>query len=117
MRESRESVNRRVEAGELPPHCPSCGGIQKTDAVFFGEGIPREWMDRAVEWTDQADVYLVVGTSLAVQPAAGLPARAKARGARLIIVNREETPLDAEADAVLAGDAGEILPRLVEPRH
>ncbi len=112
IRETREAVNRRVEVGELPPHCPSCGGIQKTDAVFFGEGIPRDRMDRAVEWTDRADVFLVVGTSLVVQPAAGLPARAKARGARLIIVNREETPLDAEADAVLAGDAGEVLPSL-----
>ena len=107
-------MNRRVEAGELPPHCPTCGGIMKTDAVFFGEGIPRERMETAAEWTQLADVFLVVGSSLVVQPAANLPAWAKSNGCRLIIVNREATPLDSEADVVLRGNAGEILPRLAQ---
>ncbi|MFQ5693762.1 MAG: NAD-dependent deacetylase [Nitrospinota bacterium] len=111
-REDRESVNRRVEGGELPPHCPACGGVQKTDAVFFGEGIPPARMEAANEWAARADVFLVVGTSLAIQPAAGLPARARAGGGKVIIVNREATRLDAAADILLRGNAGEILPRL-----
>ena len=112
QRESRESVNLRVETGELPPVCPACGGIQKTDAVFFGEGIPKDRMDAAADWAGRADVFLVVGTSLVVQPAANLPARAKSKGSKVIIVNRETTWMDSEADAVLNGNAGEILPRL-----
>lgn len=113
-RESRDSVNERVAGGELPPHCPDCGGIQKTDAVFFGEGIPPDRMASAMKWTGEADAFLVVGTSLVVQPAANLPARAKSSGCRLIIINREDTPLDDQADIVLKGQAGEILPRLAE---
>lgn len=113
-RESRESVNRRVAAGEVPPRCPACGGMLKTEAVFFGEGIPADRMETALDWTRRADLFLVVGTSLAVQPAASLPARAQANGSRLVIVNREPTPMDSAADAVLQGNAGEILPRLVQ---
>ncbi|MFQ5914419.1 MAG: NAD-dependent deacetylase [Nitrospinota bacterium] len=111
-RESRESVNRRVGSGELPPHCLACGGIQKTDAVFFGEGIPSARMDAATDWARGADFFLVVGTSLAVQPAASLPERSKANGSKLVIVNREATRMDGTADVVLRGSAGEILPRL-----
>lgn len=113
-RESRDSVNERVARGELPPYCQNCGGIQKTDVVFFGEGIPPNLMKPATQWANNADVFLVVGTSLVVQPVASLPSRAKSRGSRLIIINQEETPLDAQADVILKGRAGEILPQLAK---
>jgi NAD-dependent deacetylase len=71
-------------------------------------------MKPATQWANNADVFLVVGTSLVVQPVASLPSRAKSRGSRLIIINQEETPLDAQADVILKGRAGEILPQLAK---
>ncbi|MEK6711270.1 MAG: Sir2 family NAD-dependent protein deacetylase [Nitrospinota bacterium] len=110
----RPEVQARVEAGEEVPCCRGCGGPLKPDAVFFGEAIAPERLARAVEAAEGAEVFLVVGSSLAVRPAAALPERALLRGARLIIVNAGPTRLDAQAHALLRGRAGEILPPLAE---
>jgi NAD-dependent deacetylase len=104
----------RVEAGEADPACRGCGGILKAATVSFGQGIPPAVWRRAEELVTGCDALLAVGSSLVVQPAAGLPLLARRAGAVLVIVNREPTPLDGVANAVLTGEAGVLLPALVE---
>ena len=104
----------RVEAGEEDPPCRTCGGILKAATVSFGQPIPPAVWAAAERMTAACDAFVAVGSTLVVQPAAGLPVQAKRLGARLLIVNREPTPLDGVADAVLHGEAGTLLPALVE---
>ncbi len=104
----------RVEAGEEDPACLACGGIIKAATVSFGQGIPPAVWERAETLTAGCDAFVAVGSSLVVQPAAGLPRRASRLGAKLVIVNREPTPLDDLADVVLHGEAGTLLPALVD---
>ena len=104
----------RVEAGEEDPACLRCGGILKAATVSFGQGIPAEVWARAEALTAACDAFVAVGSSLVVQPAASLPRTARRLGATLVIVNREPTPLDDLADAVVHGEAGILLPALVD---
>jgi NAD-dependent deacetylase len=104
----------RVEAGEEDPACLACGGIIKAATVSFGQRIPAEVWARAEALTVAGDAFVAVGSSLVVYPAAGLPRLAARLGTALVIVNREPTPLDGLADAVLHGEAGSLLPALVE---
>lgn len=105
--------NEEVPLKELPPHC-RCGAMLRPGVVWFGEGLPTEEWDRALAASARAQIMMVVGTSAAVYPAAGLAELARAAGAKLAIINPEPTPLDALADWVLSGKAGEILPGLFE---
>jgi NAD-dependent deacetylase len=82
--------------------------------VSFGQNIPAGVWARAEALTAACDAFVAVGSSLVVQPAAGLPAKASRLGAALVIVNREPTPLDHLADVVLLGEAGTLLPGLVD---
>ena len=93
------------------PRC-ACGGILKPDIVFFEEMLPRDVFDRAKRAAIECDLMLVVGSSLEVMPVGYLPIIAVETGARLVIVNRDPTAMDAEADVLLRGDLAEILPRL-----
>lgn len=102
-----------VARGALPPACPACAGILKPGTVLFGEPLPEEAYARASAWAASCDALLVVGSSLAVWPAAGLVPDARERGARLVIANREATPFDAVADHVLRGAASATVPRLL----
>jgi NAD-dependent deacetylase len=104
----------RVEAGEEDPACLACGGIIKAATVSFGQNIPADVWARAEALTEACDAFVAVGSSLVVQPAAGLPRKASRLGAALVILNREPTPLDDLADAVLHGEAGTLLPALVD---
>jgi NAD-dependent deacetylase len=104
----------RVEAGEEDPACLGCGGILKAATVSFGQNIPAEVWARAEALTAACDAFVAVGSSLVVQPAAGLPRLAHRLGVPLVIVNREPTPLDQLADAVLHGEAGTLLPALAD---
>jgi NAD-dependent deacetylase len=104
----------RVEAGEDDPPCLRCGGILKAATVSFGQGIPLAVWERAETLACGCDVLVAVGSSLVVQPAARLPLLAKRAGAALVVVNREPTPVDELADAVLIGEAGTLLPALVD---
>jgi NAD-dependent deacetylase len=104
----------RVEAGEDDPACLRCGGILKAATVSFGQPIPPAVWAAAGRMTAGCDAFVAVGSSLIVQPAARLPVQAKQLGASLVIVNREPTPLDDLADAVLLGEAGTLLPALVD---
>jgi NAD-dependent deacetylase len=109
-----EEAVARFLAGEEDPACPHCGGILKLTAVMFGEPLPTDALDAAFRAAREADLCLVIGSSLQVYPAAEVPFRAATSGAALIVVNDEPTPLDHLARVVLRGRAGEILPKLVE---
>ncbi len=104
---------RRIEAGERAPRCRACGGLLKPATVSFGQAMPLDVMARAQAAAETCDLLLAVGSSLVVEPAASIPRVAKASGARLVIVNREPTPLDDIADAVVRGEIGAVLPGLV----
>jgi NAD-dependent deacetylase len=104
----------RVRAGEEDPDCPDCGGILKSATISFGENLVPEDLMRAQAAAASSDVFLAIGTSLTVYPAAGLPEVALSRGARLVIFNAQETPFDSIADAIFRDQLGEVLPELVE---
>jgi NAD-dependent deacetylase len=102
----------RVRAGEEDPRCVHCGGILKSATISFGENLVAEDLERAQLAAAQATIFLALGTSLAVYPAAALPEIALRAGARLVILNAEETPFDSLADAVLRDQLGAVLPEL-----
>lgn len=92
-----------------------CGAFLRPDVVLFGESLPREALEQAQEWTEQADLFIVLGSSLAVSPANWFPQQAKSNRARLVIVNHDPTPLDGLADLVIQEKSiGEVL---VEVSH
>jgi NAD-dependent deacetylase len=105
----------RVESGEPDPACLVCGGIQKAATISFGQALKVDVLRAAQRAAQQCEVLLAVGTTLQVQPAAGLAEIAVAAGARLVIVNRDPTPYDDLASALLREPIGETLPRLVAP--
>ena len=108
-----EETNHDVPLREIPPRC-SCGGLFRPGVIWFGEALPADILRHAMEAAAHAQVFLVVGTSAVVQPAASLPLLAQQNGAKLVEINLEETPLSAQADASFWGKAGELLPRLLE---
>jgi NAD-dependent deacetylase len=99
-------------ASETVPSCPQCGSLLRPDVVWFGEVLPHEALAAAVAAARTCDVFLCVGTSTVVEPAASLPFLALQAGARVIEVNPQETSLTRLASVSLRGNAGEILPRL-----
>jgi NAD-dependent deacetylase len=99
----------KIESENRPPYCPACNGIVKTATVSFGQSMPEEEMARARAATFDADLFLALGSSLQVFPAASFPVMAKSNRARLVIVNREPTGLDELADLVISGELGEVL--------
>lgn len=101
----RAHFERRGE----PPHCEACGGILKTATISFGQPMPEAEMARAEQATLACDLFLVLGSSLVVYPAAGFPRLAKRNGARLVIVNREPTEQDDIADLVIRGSIGDVM--------
>jgi len=96
------------------PKCDTCGGILKSATVSFGQAMPEQAMRIAQGWTEQAKVFIVMGSSLQVQPAASFPVLAKRNGALLAIINREEGPLDDIADFVHHGAIGEFCGKFGE---
>ena len=94
------------------PTCDACGGFLKSANVSFGQSMPLEAMQRAQAWSERADIFMVLGSSLQVQPAASFPVIAKRAGALLAIINRDPTPLDEIADFVHNGAIGEFFQRL-----
>jgi NAD-dependent deacetylase len=102
-------IRRDFEASGAAPQCASCGGIVKSATISFGQAMPERAMQRARAHVLDCDLFLAIGSSLVVYPAAEFPLVAARHGARLVIINGEETPLDEEADLVLRGDIGAIL--------
>jgi NAD-dependent deacetylase len=115
-RASMQIALDRVRAGEVDPDCPECGGILKSATISFGENLVAADLARAQGAASRADLFLAVGTSLSVYPAAGLPECALANGARLVVLNAEPTPFDGAA-VVVRDRIGEVLPALVQAIH
>lgn len=103
------------EEAEFVPRCAACGGLLRPDVVWFGEALPRVELEAAVQAARACDVFFSIGTSGVVQPAASLAHAARNKGAIVIEINMEPTPLTPKADYFLAGRSGEILPELI--RH
>jgi NAD-dependent deacetylase len=104
--------DRQVPLPELPPRC-ACGELLRPDVTWFGEMLPQAAVEEAVAAASSAEVVLVIGSSQLVYPAAGLPEIAQARGAFVIEVNTEDTPLTPSADVSLRGTAALLVPALV----
>ena len=103
-------VKARFEAsGGSAPDCPECGGPIKAATISFGQAMPEAEMARAEELTRKCDLFIVIGSSLVVFPAAGFPLKAKKKGARLVILNREPTDFDDMADLVVRTEIGDLL--------
>jgi NAD-dependent deacetylase len=113
-RAEMERALDRVRAGEEDPECRTCGGILKSATISFGQNLVQEDLYRAQKAAQSCDLFLAVGTSLAVYPVAYLPQAALDAGARLAIFNAEPTPFDEQADWVVRDPLGECLPKLAE---
>jgi NAD-dependent deacetylase len=107
-------VEKWEETGEVPPRCPRCGAMLRPDVVWFEESLPAEALALASARSAACDVFLCVGTSTVVYPAAELPFLALAGGATVVEINPQPTPLTPRAHQVLPGRAGEVLPRLLQ---
>jgi len=99
---------------EAVPRCKVCDGLLRPDVVWFGEALPRHQLEAAMEAARSCDVFFSIGTSGVVQPASSLAFAAHNRGAAVVEINAEPTPLTSKADYVFQGKSGELLPRLVE---
>lgn len=110
------AIRPPFESTGEPPACLMCAGPVKSATISFGQAMPQEAMMKAQALALECDLFLVVGSSLVVFPAATLPVIAKRQGARLVILNREPTELDAIADLVIRAEIGPALAPLLEPR-
>lgn len=102
-------VRAHIDASGAPPACSACGGILKSATISFGQSMPEQAMAQARAATLNADLFLAIGSSLQVFPAAGFPVAAKQNQTPLVIINREPTGLDAIADLVINDDIGDVL--------
>ncbi len=98
---------------KIPPLCTECQGILRPNVIFFGEMLDPKVLNQAYAEAENCDFLLAVGSSLVVYPAADIPLRAKQRGAKLAIINKDSTPLDSMADYVINDAAGSALPKIV----
>ena len=108
-RAAMEEALARVRAGDDDPHCPVCGGIQKSDTISFGQALVPAVIDRALRAATEAELLLAIGTTLQVQPVAGMVPIAARAGAAIVIVNDQPTAMDALADVVVQAQIGEVL--------
>lgn len=108
-RYERDEIEARLQSGVKVPYCDACSGILKPDTISFGQAMPEEEMERSIRYAGLCDLCLVLGSSLVVYPAASVPLHAVQAGARLMIVNRDPTPMDQEADLVIHQSVSEAL--------
>lgn len=100
------------DVGEVPPHCPHCGGLLRPDVVMFGEGMPEWELRRARHAVEQCDIFLCVGSVGAVEPVASFPFVARRAGALVLSIERDESLYSLMADHVISAAPGETLPEL-----
>jgi NAD-dependent deacetylase len=106
-------VQQRLAAGDMAPEC-ECGGFLKPDTISFGQAMPVTEVEEAAALSQNCDFFLVVGSTLLVQPAAHMPIYAKNGGAFLAIINLSDTPCDEMCDVLICGKAGEVLEQIVK---
>ena len=107
-------VSHWNKTGDVPPRCPNCGGLLRPDVVWFEEAMPETEMELAAEASATCDVFLSIGTSTVVYPAAALPSEAVRSGATVVEINPQPTPFTPRAHFALAGAAGVVLPELMK---
>lgn len=107
-------INQWSTTEAIPPICPTCGSLLRPNVVWFGESLPMMALNTAVSAAVSCDLFLAIGTSALVHPAASLPLRAVEHGATLVEINPQATPLTRWATFTLNGPAGEVLPALLE---
>ena len=106
-------ILEQVRAGDEAPECDQCGAPIKAKTILFGQAMPEAQMHEALQLSAQADVFLALGSSLTVEPAASMPRIAKSNGATLVLINRTPTPLDPYADLVIRESIGPTLTEAV----
>lgn len=111
QRHELDPIREAFEAHGTLPVCESCGGLVKSATISFGQAMPEAAMRRAEQATLACDLFLAIGSSLVVYPAAGFPVLAARSGAKLVIINREPTDLDPLAELVINAEIGEVLAR------
>jgi NAD-dependent deacetylase len=118
---SIHAILDRFRADRANPVCEVCSGTVKPDVIFFGEALPEEALSLSVSHSRSCDLFIVIGSSLIVYPAAFMPVYAKESGAKLVIINNSSTDMDSQADVVVGGSAGAImesvLARVKSPAH
>jgi NAD-dependent deacetylase len=108
-----EEIKSRIESGEEIPDCPSCRGTLKPDIVMFGEQLPYKVLEEAGLRSRAADLFIVIGSTLVVYPAAYMPTYAVRSGAKLVIINIGDTPMDREAAVLISAKAGDTMSAIV----
>jgi len=107
-------VLQKITEGIEVPDCPDCQGILKPDAVFFGEALPQETLQEAIHHSRNCDLFIVIGSTLVIYPAAYIPTYAAEAGAKLAIVNLTPTPFDHYATVIIRDKAGDIMSKVME---
>ena len=113
-RYDRDEIQERIREGTKAPYCDDCGGPLKPATISFGQSMPERETEEAYHRSSLSDLFIVIGSSLVVQPAASMPLVAKRNGAKLVIINRDPTPYDNMADIVIHGQAGPIMASVLE---
>lgn len=113
-RYDRDEIQERIKHGIKAPPCDDCRGSLKPATISFGQAMPERETQDAFRRSTEADLFLVIGSSLVVQPAASMPLAAKRGGARLVIINRDPTPQDDLADLVIHDQAGAVMSGILE---
>lgn len=110
----RDEIHDRIRSGVTVPYCDDCSGILKPDTVSFGQAMPADKMARSLRHAQECDLCIVLGSSLVVYPAASVPALAAESGAKLMIINLDETPLDSQAALTIHDSAAKTLGQITE---
>lgn len=113
-RYDRDEIQERIRTGQKAPLCDDCGGLLKPATISFGQSMPEKETQEAYRRSSLCDLFIVIGSSLVVQPAASMPLVAKRNGARLVIINRDPTLYDDMADLVIHGQAGSAMAGILE---
>jgi NAD-dependent deacetylase len=109
-----ENLTQNISSEESIPDCKKCGGILKPDVIFFGEALPPNVLAAATHESQECDLFIVIGSSLVVYPAANMPLYAKRNGARIVIINLSETQQDDIADVIINHSAGITMTKIME---
>jgi len=109
-----EEVKARLDSSEETPDCEACHGILKPDVVFFGQSLPQEVLEAATFRSHSCDLFIVIGSTLVVYPAAYMPIYAVESRARLVIINLSSTPMDKQATVLIRAKAGETMSKIVQ---
>jgi NAD-dependent deacetylase len=113
-RYDRDEIQEQLRKTQKAPLCDDCSGLLKPATISFGQAMPVRETEEAYDRSSRSDLFIVIGSSLVVEPAASMPRIAKRSGAKLVIINRDPTPYDGMADVVIHGSAGPTMAKILE---